>query len=110
MFSVWLDGKLVYSSAVNDPYYAIGTPILTLEAGKAGSLSFTMYPNISTKMMLKSGVLMMNVYRVQIIEIRKHICKRIHNSLSHQHTVFIGKIQTNLHFIYVTTSFISPYW
>lgn len=45
MFSVWLDGKLLYSSAVNDPYYAIGTPILTLEAGKAGSLSFTMYPN-----------------------------------------------------------------
>lgn len=45
MFSVWLDGKLLYSSAVNDPYYAIGTPVLTLEAGKAGSLSFTMYPN-----------------------------------------------------------------
>lgn len=45
MFSVWLDGKLLYSSAVNDPYYEIGTPILTLEAGKAGSLSFTMYPN-----------------------------------------------------------------
>lgn len=45
MFSVLLDGKLLYSSAVNDPYYAIGTPILTLEAGKAGSLSFTMYPN-----------------------------------------------------------------
>lgn len=45
MFSVWLDGKLLYSSAVNDPYYAIGTPILTLEAGKAGFLSFTMYPN-----------------------------------------------------------------
>lgn len=45
MFSVWMDGKLLYSSAVNDPYYAIGTPILTLEAGKAGSLSFTMYPN-----------------------------------------------------------------
>ena len=45
MFSVWLDGKLLYSSAVNDPYYAIGTPILTLEAGKAGSLAFTMYPN-----------------------------------------------------------------
>lgn len=45
MFSVWLDGKLLYSSAVNDPYYAIGNPILTLEAGKAGSLSFTMYPN-----------------------------------------------------------------
>lgn len=45
MFSVLLDGKLLYSSAVNDPYYAIGAPILTLEAGKAGSLSFTMYPN-----------------------------------------------------------------
>ena len=62
MYSIWLGETLLYSTTINNPDYGLSNPVLTLEAGSAGSLSFTIYPTHPEYENLKRMIGFIRVY------------------------------------------------
>lgn len=75
MYSIWLGETLLYSTLLNNPDYGLSSPVLTLEAGSAGSLSFTIYPTHPEYDNLKRMVGFIRVYENDIEIFRGRILK-----------------------------------
>ena len=63
MFSIYADGQMLYSTDVSDPAFSVSAPTVEQSVNKAGSLTFTIFPNHPLYDKLNKLTTIMDVYQ-----------------------------------------------